>query len=155
MSGEEIMQAAETALVRHKGKWLSADPGTYRNAVTIGLLQKHPDKMVSIEAIAEVQYGAKLGTDRDLVIHCRGRAWKAVNLLLGAGIPAYPCYDPAGHHRVLGIVLVKHYTEEHVAALEEYLEGAEARCEIFCDKVDLLKAVIKHYRKTKHRTNGE
>jgi len=153
MTGEEIIEAAGTALVRRKGRWVSVEPGTYRDAVTIALVTKHPGKLVSIEAIATVQYGEKAVTD-DLVVYCRGQAWRAVNLLLGAGIPAYPFYDPDGHHRVLGIVMVKHYTERDMAALESYLESAEAREEIATAKVDLLKRIIARYRKTKQLGNG-
>jgi len=152
MTDAEIVEAAESAIVRHKGKWVSAYPGTYRESVTLALAVKKPDKVLTVTQITIAQYGR---WTRDTEIYTRGRIWHALNTLLGAGFPCYPLYDPSGHHKLIAIKLVTVYTEQDLAGLEAYLEQNEAREDIACSKVRLVKSIIAAYKKLKGEKNGE
>jgi hypothetical protein len=134
----QIQRTPTELAVDDKGKEISTRLGQYNDAVTAQLAQKHAGKVVTIGQITKVQYGRRGSREQ----YVRSRLTKAVNMLLKAGIPAFPVYDDKGHHKKIGIKVVAEYNAEDYASLNEYQESAVARGEISRAKADLITAAM-------------
>lgn len=147
----------EASLVRRAGKWISKTIGTYRDKVTVGLALKRIGKVVSIEEITHAQYGKLTGDELFYKqVYARGRAWKAVNLLLHAGTATFPIYDAGGHHKLTGIKTIDedNCTEKDLDAMDTHVLQCQARYDIAKAKLELVKLRCRQLRKHLALTNG-
>ena len=135
---------AQLLTINRRGKLRSQRLGVHQIAVTVAVAKKFEGRIVSVHEIAKIQFGSVNEFSERRV---RKELWRAVNMLLREGIPAYPIYDKKGFGRKIGIKVVTEYNEQDWNALSEYLDAAMARNEITSDKVALIKHVMGRLRK--------
>lgn len=144
MSSRSIINKPELS-VDSRGKEVSTRMGQYSDMVTVQLAQKHQGKMVSVKDIVRVQYGRM--NDRNET-YVRNKLTKAVNILLQAGIPAFPIYDSAGYHKKIGIKVITEYNVDDYDALTKYQEAAVTRGDLSREKAELIQQAMEKLKPT-------
>lgn len=134
------------------GKPTSTRIGQYSDDITAQLAKEFQGKVVSVRDIVRVQYGRLSSRNEPYV---RRKITNAVNLLLKAGIPAIPIYEPEGRHKVVGIKVLTEYNEEDMELLNKYQEAAVARGELSLGKAELVKAAAQQLTKPEENKEGD
>jgi hypothetical protein len=143
----EITKRQQPALtVDDRGFPVSTRLGRYSDIITAELAKQSAGEVVTIGDITKVQYGRQAREGSHTEQYVRNRLTKAVNMLLHAGIPAFPIYEASGFHKKIGIKVIAEYNEEDYALLTEYQNAAVNRGDLSRDKANLIQKTMEGLR---------
>jgi hypothetical protein len=95
-------------IVRRNGKDVSIHVGTYSNLATMELMQRHPNRLITVKELTLLHFGR---VNEPLMQLIRQRLWRAPNMLLDEGLLSFIRYEDEWPFKIVGIKMFNPRTD--------------------------------------------
>lgn len=136
----QIIPISEAHLVGRRGKEISTHVGTYLHAITTQMVERYPNRLITVKELAQIQFGK---VNEDSIWTVRRKLWQTVNVLLEDGKLTFIKYANfyGGYGRVMGIKSFNRETDQR--DFDFWLSRYIKRYQQTADKLSRIELLMK------------